>query len=365
MAPIKEQAIDKYPYIQYTGRFDEMSESFSGSTNKRYSSKRGFVRSLTVEGKSEAHSSPNLYDPSKSVSGYLVAGGSVQPGGSVTNERTSDFIPVTAGETYVFQVWVTPAKSASDNLWMAYILYDSDKSAVGQRPSKSAGANTGTPQHASFIIEIPNGISYIRLSARMYDDGRMMLEHGDTESEYQPFPYIESIESVTVGGTTIETDLLSAGSAHDELIVNYDEWTVNRNVGAVDLGTLTWETYGSGENLKFGTTGLTTAKNPSADSVVSNIICAKYAIDTANHVYDRVIDGTIGLGSTGVLYVYDSAAGSDPAAFKTAMNGVMLNYELATPTQDEPESINPIEISSSFEVKTEVDTTFAMVSGAV
>ena len=99
-------------------------------------------------------------------------------------EHTSAYIPVIAGETYVFQNWVTPTTGGSEYLWMAYQLYDSSKALVSGRPSKTAGTNTGLPQHETYVVAIPTGVAFIRISARLYSDGKMKLEKGNKATDW-------------------------------------------------------------------------------------------------------------------------------------------------------------------------------------
>lgn len=103
-------------------------------------------------------------------------------------EHTSAYIPVEPDNTYVFQNWVTPTNGSSEYLWMGYHLYDSSKSLIGNRRSKTAGANTGLPQHEIYEITIPSGVAYIRISARLYSDGKMKLEKGNTATDWTPAP---------------------------------------------------------------------------------------------------------------------------------------------------------------------------------
>ncbi len=121
--------------------------------------------------------------------GYLQANAqSLGAMNATRQEHTSAYIPVIAGETYVFQNWVTPTTGGSEYLWMAYQLYDSSKALVGDRPSKTAGTNTGLPQHETYVVTIPTGVAFIRISARLYSDGKMKLEKGNIATDWTPAP---------------------------------------------------------------------------------------------------------------------------------------------------------------------------------
>lgn len=117
----------------------------------------------------------------------------------------------------------------------------------------------------------------------------------------------------------------SAGSVYDELRADA---AVTR-VGAVDLGTLTWS-YQSGTHSCLYAT-LPPVKPVAGDYVVANLTCVPYAADSVGNIYNHIRDKVIGITTTVYVWVYDSAY-TDAAAFKEAMSGVMLHYELATPT---------------------------------
>ena len=118
----------------------------------------------------------------------------------------------------------------------------------------------------------------------------------------------------------------SAGTVRDELRADA---AVTR-VGAVDLGTLTWNRNerpaGSG-TYRFESSAYTTGLS----DTVSNIKCAAYDV--------HVADGPVGDNSTNkaicgyanAVYIRDDSY-TDAAAFKEAMSGIYLYYELATPT---------------------------------
>ena len=122
--------------------------------------------------------------------------------------------------------------------------------------------------------------------------------------------------------------------------------SVTRKYGIVDLGTLDWS-YTSGDNARF-IAYFSQAKVPANGNVLPSLICSKYIADTANNIYDHRSYKSIGL-HTGqrAIWVYDSAY-TDAATFKTAMSGVYLVYELATPTKEtaqpyaSPQVVNPL-----------------------
>lgn len=101
--------------------------------------------------------------------------------------------------------------------------------------------------------------------------------------------------------------------------------TVTRRYGIVDLGTLNWN---AGTDNVFYSTGLTN-KAPGN----FNILCPQYSTTTAVSTSGMQDKECKGHATSANIYIRDTAY-SDKTAFKTAMSGVYLVYELATPTTE-------------------------------
>ena len=117
--------------------------------------------------------------------------------------------------------------------------------------------------------------------------------------------------------------LLSAGSVHDEVGDNY----AIKRVGSVDLGSLQWG-YTSSLKRFVATVSDVFLSGAWAAQLICPIASSYGPVESASS-----LNWKMGFYQTG-LYVhcdlYDSEI--DPTdAFKTAMQGVMLYYELATP----------------------------------
>lgn len=129
--------------------------------------------------------------------------------------------------------------------------------------------------------------------------------------------------------TYFPTGMKSAGRVYDELT---ESKAINR-IGVVDLGTLTWNYVGDGtSHARFVGNVLSDVSAPSGGSSIANAICSKYEIVTEGQVFNNQKVG-ICITTTGRPMVYDPAF-TDATTFKTAMNGVYLYYELATPTEE-------------------------------
>lgn len=144
---------------------------------------------------------------------------------------------------------------------------------------------------------------------------------------YNPSAY----KSVNIPSSKYFPDgMRSAGSAYDE--INFLSQKAIKRIGAVDLGTLNWNydsTYPSHERFEASVDGIKLVSG----SVKGNLVCPKYTTVSADDIYLQTTDKTIAAHSTNAqVWVYDTAY-TDPAAFKAAMSGVMLYYELATPAE--------------------------------
>ena len=116
--------------------------------------------------------------------------------------------------------------------------------------------------------------------------------------------------------------------------IDFERKAFVQRVASVDLGNQSWGRFATAGHELFYTS-LAGVKLPPTENDIGNVLCPLYAADTMYLLYRHTTDMTMALQpSNGRLYVYDSARLSMTAAqFKTAMSGVMLQYELATPIE--------------------------------
>lgn len=156
----------------------------------------------------------NYYVINKSENGYVQQSGvsTLGPMNNTWQEHTSEYVEVNPNEQWIFQVWVTPTIGSANYLWMAYQLYDENKVSVGSRPAKMKGTNTGLPQYEYFLINIPDNVKYIRVSARLYKDGKIKLEKGNKPTDWSPAPedidtnisqVQENLDNLEIGGRNL------------------------------------------------------------------------------------------------------------------------------------------------------------------
>ena len=100
--------------------------------------------------------------------------------------------------------------------------------------------------------------------------------------------------------------------------------------GIVDLGSLTW-TYISASGHERMKATLAEWKRPSNANTKPNGIC-ELAMISSNASYSHSAEGIAKENDSDSIFVYTSTMGTDANAFKTAMSGKYLVYELASPT---------------------------------
>ena len=211
--------------------------------------------------------------------------------------RSENFIPIFPNTAYFYK----------SSLGCAVYYYDADKKYLGQSYYGSVSANT--------LFTTPAGAYYMlfRILATTYNNDICINISSSFNGQYEPH-----------GVLTITGGLKSAGSVYDEIVGN----KYIKRVGSVDLGTLDWY-YNSNDAFFYAYVG---GKIHASHRV--NIICPKYvtASDTSTNAMS---DKQVGCSGTDArVYVKDSEY-TNVTAFKAAMSGVMLYYELETPIEYE------------------------------
>lgn len=180
-------------------------------------------------------------------------------------------------------------------------------------------ANTEYQAVVTFVADT-DFVSLCTIVGMIYD---VQLENGDTATNYSPFyqteyPIPEAIRNLPGYGW-------SAGTARN--YVDYENKRYVQCVGSVDLGTLDW------------TSRLSTVDNSiyvfisndlNANNRGNSGLCSRYDLVTSN------IDATIVKKDKFFYYnplniAFIDKSYTDAAAFKQAMSGVMLYYELEKP----------------------------------
>ena len=148
----------------------------------------------------------------------------------------------------------------------------------------------------------------------------------------------------------------SAGTARN--YVDYENKQYVQCVQSVDLGTLSW-VAGVGGKVSFQTSQVTGQKLTKNYSVPPNIICSKYSTKTQNELWGHInVTGiTADANTDGYIDVNDTSY-TDATAFKQAMQGVILYYELANPIVTDISTLIPDDFLRNLTVEAGGSITF-------
>lgn len=191
-------------------------------------------------------------------------------------------------------------------------------------------------------------------------------------ADYYPYNTGEIIsagtEEVSVGDTTHQIPEAikalpgygwSAGTAKN--YVDYENKRYVQCVSSVDLGTLDWT---SGESVSFKTHHLAGQKLTKSYGIAPNFICPRYSTKTQNESWGKT--NITGISATsnvnGYIYVNDTSY-TDAAAFKQAMSGVMLYYELESPIVTDISTLIDDDFLRNIEVESGGSVTFKNSNG--
>lgn len=208
----------------------------------------------------------------------------------------------------------------SDNT-AVYAFYTSMPTSGSTSYDGARVAETNTNRYKTITAPI-NGYIVFR-SGGSYTQNQ--CEVGSNKTDFEPY----HIDTILLSDSELRGIALK--DANNNLYFDGDEYTsdgkIKRKYGIVNLGTLDWTIT---SNNRFSSETISTLKNVSAWNSAKSV-CAIYkqATVSSSGTNENKIYGIYGQK----VYVNDTAY-TDAATFKTAMDGVYLVYELATPTEE-------------------------------
>lgn len=166
----------------------------------------------------------------------------------------------------------------------------------------------------------------LRLSGMSGIFENFQLDEGSTATAYTPY-YTPISYTIPQAIQSLDGYGWSAGTARN--YVDYENKKYYQCVQSVDLGTLSWRI---GDSVSFETFQLKGQKLTKNYDIAPNILCSKYPTKTQNELWGKtnVTGITTNANVDGCVHVNDTSY-TDATAFKQAMQGVMLYYELANP----------------------------------
>lgn len=183
---------------------------------------------------------------------------------------------------------------------------------------------------------------------------KIMISEGDTPTAYAP--YHSNVYQIPEAIRNLPGYGWSAGTARN--YVDYENKKYYQCVQSVDLGTMEWFAGESGK-VNFQTSQVTGQKLTKNYTILPNIICSKYSVKVQNAMWGHtsVTGITTNANVDGYVYVNDTAY-TDATAFKQAMSGVILYYELANPIVTDISSLIPDDFLRNIEVEAGGSVTF-------
>ena len=175
-------------------------------------------------------------------------------------------------------------------------------------------------------------------------------EYGYLNGTYQPYkPFERDLSWIgrikdSNGNLVFPNGMRSAGSARDEIRFNSttQKWEAVQNVGVMDLGSLQWQRLDNGSFNTKSEVPIADLKKPSSYYYV-NSICSNYIVVSEGEFTDTTT--CLAVFTSGRLWLKDGKY-TDVDSFQAALQGVMLNYELAEPIITEIED----DINMDFDV---------------
>ena len=250
---------------------------------------------------------------------------------STTIIRSKNYIPIAPGQTYCLTKPMTTGTF--------YVLYYDGASTPSFISTESI-----TGSFADKVLTIPSNARYARIRfgdgyGTTYGNNVCLNLHwdGERDGEYEPYEVHEyALDPDVILRGIMMLDANNKPYFDGDIL--HSDGTLDRRYGIVDLGTLNWGVSGSSRfynsslisNFKYASTGPERAQG---------MVCSRYSFSSDIAYSDAMDDKSMLRGnSTNNLVIRDTSYGSDTNAFKAAMSGVYLIFEL---DEEQTESATP------------------------
>lgn len=122
----------------------------------------------------------NLFSILKSEKGYITSTGTIAGAGRQTQEISSEYLSVNAGEVYTLQSWIPEGNAP----WIAAAYYTASKGFLSRVTSSVVADTKAGISVARLSLTVPENAAYMRVSGRTYHTGRLQLVEGGTTDQY-------------------------------------------------------------------------------------------------------------------------------------------------------------------------------------
>lgn len=296
----------------------------------------------------------NVWDEEWELGTYDTSDGSPIASTRQIRSKNNALISVLPGTQYFFS-----GRNVSYAMWC--LFYDKNENllvnprVIGARQqSKNAFSVVGC------LITMPSNCHFIKFyltttyGPTYLHDICININNPSLNGTYMPYMEdtlplnVTTLKGKAEGSSTevvmFPDGLRSAGSVYDE--IDFKNGIAIKRVGGVDLGTLNYSIITLTDGTKaFSTADQITDGYRQLSGRAAGLICTKYEIwnnivGTNNDIGDKYLWQRYASAALRI-YIHDSSY-TDIATFKTAMNGVMLYYELATPIVYHFEPLNNV-----------------------
>lgn len=280
---------------------------------------------------------------------YIDGNGNFTEIGSNAHWTSAEAIPVFGANSFTFTLFENPSYI---NGSITYIAYDENMHYVATAVLVTPSSSTVYPYKAT--INLPSNARYIYLRGyRSTTAGGVapilnvvaQFERGSVSTFYEPYSkHTYPLDSTKEWRGIFKLDENNNLYADGDIYPPSGE--ASRRYALVDLGTLNWN-YGKpfgGDNYFCWSTGLANIAKFVTASEIANVLTTKFVTVSANIMNNQYssYNKTISLYNKWIV-VHDDDY-TDAATFKTAMSGVYLVYELATPTTETAEPYTEVQI---------------------
>lgn len=286
---------------------------------------------LSVEGlKSHDTVGFNQWDEETRLGTYSASDGSYA---SNYTDRlcTKNAIKVCPSTTYYLK---TKAGLEAGNMY----FYDANMGFISSLTNEGNSTFT-TPANCEYI-NASFGLAY---GTTYNHDICINLSDPSRNDEYEPYekhsyPLDSSLTLRGIPKLDASNNLYYDGDEHKA------DGSVTRKYGIVDLGTLDWVRNAS--NRFYADIDISGKASGSYDEN-TNIICSRYESKTLNQIFAQTEGISIHSLNGNSIWIYDTRF-TEGADVKEGLNGVVCYYELATPTTEEAEPFQRIQIVDDF-----------------
>lgn len=250
----------------------------------------------------------NLFNKNDVYDGYIDSTTGLPNGVTTYSQVVTGEIEIEPNETYF--------KNKNNTSDFRYSLFNQNHELIGVYHT-----TTG-------IITTTSDSKYIRLCLSKYDLDSYQFEKGSIETPYEP--YIPSVKMLAEKTTQIDDLNVLGWVVPEEMpIKNYvdSDGVFHQRVDRVNLGDFYWDLHPTISGLFSTSTSFNLIKAPSSDNEIPNAYCSKYELH--RYIDIELYDKNISVNAFGVIRIEDNSY-TDATAFKNAMKGVYLYYELAT-----------------------------------